>query len=85
MPAKTFIISKKANKESLKLPLKIHQKISQAFKVIKENPLAGPKLGGELGDSRKFRLGDYRIIYKFDKENSSVEVVKIEHRQGIYK
>lgn len=85
MPAKTFLISNKTNKEILKLPLQIQNKINKAFSVIKNNPIAGPKLGGELGNNYKFRVGDYRIIYQFRPKESIVSILKVEHRQGVYK
>ncbi len=85
MSAKIFTISKKANKSALKLPLEIHNKIDKAFDMIKQNPLFGVKLHGELSGYYKYRVGDYRIVYSFDAKKSTIVVVKIEHRQGIYK
>lgn len=85
MPAKIFLLSNKADKAISKFPLRIQNKIDEAFDKLKTNPLAGAKLGGELGGKYKFRIGDYRIIYKFDSKESKVEVVKIEHRQGVYR
>ena len=85
MPAKTFILSKKANKEISKLPIRIQEKIDKAFSVIKANPLAGAKLHGDLAGKYKFRIGDYRIIYAFYLKESLVEIVKVEHRQGVYR
>lgn len=85
MPAKSLIVHKSAKKNLLKLPIKIHRKIISSLDQIKQNPMAGMKLHGELGNYFKFRLGDYRIVYKFNSRESLVEVVKIEHRQGVYK
>lgn len=85
MSARNFVISKRANKEILKLPLSIQNKMNKAFGILKLNPLAGAKLQGELAGNYKFRIGDYRIVYQFNSKESKVEVVKIEHRQGVYK
>lgn len=85
MPAKFFNVAKKANKQLSRVSLKIQDKIIQNLKQLKQNPLKGAKLGGELSSNYKFRVGDYRIIYKFDAKESRVDVVKIEHRQGVYK
>lgn len=85
MPAKSLIVHKSAKKNLLKLPIKIHRKIISSLDQIKYNPTTGMKLHGELGNYFKFRLGDYRIVYKFNSKESLVEVVKIEHRQGVYK
>lgn len=85
MPAESLIIQRSAGKRLLKLPLNIHKKIISSLDRIKTEPLSGSKLGGELGGYYKFRVGDYRIVYRFDKKKGTVYVVKIEHRQGVYK
>ena len=85
MPAKHFQISKSANKQIGKLPIRIQDKINKAFDRLKTDPLSGDKLHGELKGYYKYRLGDYRIIYSFDIGNNILSVVKIEHRQGVYK
>lgn len=85
MPVKHFFLHKSAKKHLLKLPIQIHIRVVQAFDQIQINPLIGSKLEGELSHLRKLRIGDYRIIYKFDSKMSSVEIVKIEHRQGVYR
>lgn len=85
MPAKYFVLLAKADKEITKLPLLIQNKIDRAFAVLQQNPLTGVKLSGELKGYYKYRLGDYRIVYSFDKKTSTVIIAKIEHRQGVYK
>lgn len=85
MPAKFFLVDKKADKQFLKLPRNIQEKVLHAYRNLKSNPISGAKLKGELLNYYKFRIGDYRIVYKFNPKTSTVEVVKIEHRQGVYK
>ena len=85
MPAKNLIVEKPVRKKLLKLPFSVHQKIIHALSVIQENPMSGIKLQGELSNYYKFRVGDYRIIYIFNPELSLVEVIKVEHRQGVYR
>lgn len=85
MPAKSVIVEKSAKKRLLKLPLHIHKRILKALDIIAENPLAGVKLHGEMDQYYKYRIGDYRIVYEFGPKESIVSVVKIEHRQGVYK
>ena len=85
MSAKNFVIANKANKSIRKFPLWVQNKISKAFDKLKENPLTGEKMHGEISGKYKLRVGDYRIVYKFDTKQSLVEVLKVEHRQGVYK
>jgi len=85
MPAKSLVLEKPAKKRLLKLPIQIHKRVIRALETIQENPLIGVKLHGELNDYYKHRIGDYRIVYSFDSKKSTVIVVKVEHRQGVYK
>lgn len=85
MPAKAFVVYKNADKRFLKLPTHIQRRILHAYDRLKQNPVTGVKLHGELSGFYKYRLGDYRIVYTFDAKTSTVEVLTIEHRQGVYK
>lgn len=85
MPAKYLSTSKSVRKQLKKLPLHINEKVVKALNAIQENPLSGVKLHGDLKNYYKYRVGDYRIIYKFDKALSVVEILKVEHRQGVYR
>lgn len=85
MPAKFLVVERTARKKLLKLPINIHKRIIDAFDTIQKNPLIGEKLHGELKGYYKMRLGDYRIVYSFDSKTSTVQIVKLEHRQGVYK
>ncbi|OGG02775.1 hypothetical protein A2W14_06635 [Candidatus Gottesmanbacteria bacterium RBG_16_37_8] len=85
MPVKSVIIERSVRKRLPKLPLNIHRRMIKAFEDLSFNPLKGVKLFGELSEYHKLRVGDYRIIYQFDSEKSRVIIVKVEHRQGVYK
>jgi len=85
MPAKFFVTQSSAKKNLRRLPINIHKKIIKTFDKIQENPLIGVKLHGDLENYYKFRVGDYRIVYTFYRKESLVKIVKVEHRQGVYK
>lgn len=85
MSAKSIIVESAAERKFRKLPIKIHRRIIQALDVIQKNPISGEKLRGELKSYYKYRMGNYRIVYTFDKKESTVVIVKIEHRQGVYR
>lgn len=85
MPAESLIVEKPVRKRLLKLPTRIHQRIIEALDQIQANPIRGERLHGELLNYYKYGVGDYRIVYQFNPKNSLVLVVKIEHRQGVYK
>lgn len=85
MPAKALIVDKNADKRFLKLPLPIQKRVIYAYDKLKLNPISGIKLHGKLEGLYKYRLGDYRIVYMFNTKTSTVEILTIEHRQGVYK
>ena len=85
MPAKHVIIDRNADKRFLKLPRSLQKRTLNAYETLQKNPIAGVKLHGELSGFYKYRLGDYRIVYTFDPKASTVKIMTIEHRQGVYK
>ncbi len=85
MSAKYLLLEKPVQKRLHRLPLYIHKKIIKALELIKNDPTVGIKLHGELQQYFKVRIGDYRIVYSFDQKIKTVIVVKIEHRQGVYR
>ncbi len=85
MPVKHFLIDREAGKKARKLPLHVHKKVERAFARLKENPLAGIRLRGKLDFAFKYRVGDYRIVYSFEVKTKTLVVLKIEHRQGVYR
>lgn len=85
MSAKNLVIAQGADRHFLKFPKHIQKRIISAYERVKENPNIGVKLEGKLPEYYKSRVGDYRIIYFFEEKQGLVIVVKIEHRQGVYK
>lgn len=85
MPVKHFLVANRARKAAKSLPKHIQRRFLQVSHELEDNPLLGKKLHGELDSYFKYRLGDYRIIYTFNAKVSQLEIVKIEHRQGVYK
>ena len=85
MPAKNFYLRKNASKNVHKLPYHIQKRLPEALLTIRQNPVIGVKLHGELAGLYKYRLGDYRIVYTFNTKTSTVEILTIEHRQGVYR
>jgi mRNA interferase RelE/StbE len=85
MSAKNLHLAQSVDKNLSKLPKHIQAKIISSFDKIIQNPVSGIKLHGELKNYYKFRVGDYRIVYSFNTKESLVQIVKIEHRQGVYR
>lgn len=75
----------KARKELLHLPRGHRRRIEVAIDLLCENPFAGKKLKGDFHGTWALRVWPYRVIYTFDREIVRVTVIRIGHRQGVYK
>lgn len=75
-----------AIKELRDLPHEVIPKIHSAVDSLVSNPLPphSKKLTGST-DSYRIRVGDYRIVYSVYKDILVIEVVRVGHRQRIYK
>lgn len=76
------IITPKAQKQFQHLPIVEQAKIKKKLSLLKDDPLAGKKLSGELLSLRSLRAWPYRIIYYIEKD--IVFITSILHRQGAY-
>lgn len=78
-------IPKKAQKELRALPLKDQQRIVAAFEQLRLNPFTGKKLRGRYEGAWSLRVWLYRILYAVNQDTEIVLILKIGHRQGVYK
>ena len=80
-----ILLSKEAAKHLKHLPKTEQLKIKRKLLILQEDPLSGKKLSGEISGSRSLRAWPYRIVYKINLNQKSIEVTSILHRQGAYK
>lgn len=77
------VLIKKAQKSLNKFPGRDQKRIKQKLLKLEENPKREKKLSGDLDGLYSIRIWPYRAIYWIEKK--TVWVVKIQHRQGVYK
>ncbi len=41
-------------------------------------------LTGNLADFFKLRIGDYRVLYDFSREDQTITVIRVRHRRDVY-
>lgn len=75
----------RAEKELNKLPQRDYYRIITALVGLAIDPFVGKKLEGKYKDCYSLRVWPYRIIYQINKKELLVFVIRIGHRQGIYK
>ncbi len=72
-------------KELSKLPKNECYKILLALTELSKNPFLGKKLKGEFKNQHSLRVWPYRIIYQIQKNDLLILIVRIGHRQEVYK
>jgi len=81
----TIRFEKRAKKDLYKIPQQYQKRIFSVLPILQLNPYVGKKLEGELKDYFGYRVWPYRIIYKIFKKILLIFIVRIGHRQGVYK
>lgn len=78
-------IKSSAVKALKKIAIKERERIVAAIDALASNPAAGGVLKGEFSGLRRLRVGDYRIVYEVDDGELLVLVIRVGHRQGVYR
>jgi len=78
-------VKKKALKEIAALPHKEQARIILAMDNLREDPFVGKKLRGEFDGAWSLRVWPYRIMYTISQKTVTVTVLRVGHRQGVYR
>ena len=84
MVIKTYLYNN-VEKNLKRLPRIITERFYKTLDLLKNDPLAGIPLKGTLKGYRKYRIGDYRIVYRYHSKEKALIIYRIESRQGAYK
>lgn len=81
----TVIISKAVEKQILRLPSPVIDRVRDRLAELEENPRPPgvQKLHGR--DAWRVRVGDYRIVYEIQDERLVVIVIRVAHRREVYR
>lgn len=83
------IISKRAQKQLIKLSVLIREKIAEHIAKLSQNPndptLDIKALTNDPEAKLRLRVGNYRVKYNRDDGIQIIDVVRIGHRKEIYK
>jgi addiction module RelE/StbE family toxin len=80
---KSVKLSNQAIKAVEKADPPLKDTIKRAIQEIAANPLIGLPLLGLLKGLRRYRVGKYRIVYRFTEE--VLEIVSVNHRKDAYR
>jgi mRNA-degrading endonuclease RelE of RelBE toxin-antitoxin system len=74
--------------QAAKLISKVHPEIKKmvrsALEELRKNPFSGDDLQEELSGFKSYKPGRYRILYKFNADDNSVDVYYVGHRRDVY-
>ena len=86
MPKYKISFRSSAAKEFKKLPLKIQQRIANKVEQLGIEPrISGvSKLKGS-DNLYRYRVGEYRIVYKIDDLKQKIILTRIRHRKDVYR
>ena len=54
--------------------------LAENFEATKLTALTGPEQG-----QFRLRVGDYRVVYAFDRNKREIEVYRVRHRREVYR
>jgi mRNA interferase RelE/StbE len=77
----------KAEKFYARADATLARKLAACFSLLEADPTRHPnikRLVGPLKGFHRFRLGDYRILYRINAAKKTVYVVRIAHRKEAY-
>lgn len=82
----TVKFTKGAKRQLRKLPLDVQERIRAKINDLKIEPRPSgvKKLKGEE-NSYRIRIGDYRVVYEIEDDILKVTVVRVKHRNEVYK
>ena len=78
-------LARRAAKQLEDLPAEVRSRVVAALRAIQDDPGQGVKLLGPLAGSRRYRVGDYRIVYRVNPRRRAVIVENIRHRSYAYR
>lgn len=69
----------------VRLNRKVGEQIAKAIDRIAANPELGDFLKGEWKGYRKYRSGNYRVIYRIEHDKLIVYIITIDDRKEVYR
>ena len=79
-----LLYSETTRRQVAKLHPEIKSVTRSRLDMLRKDPFAGRRLERELSGYRSLRAGRFRIIYKVNEENESLEIHYVGHRKDIY-
>lgn len=79
------LLTRRAGKDVKSLSVEYLEKVKNALRILSEKPLKGEALLGKYKGLRRYRVGDFRIVYEANLKTRCITVIKIKHRKDVYR
>lgn len=79
------VLSRIAERDLQKVDKENKPRIFAALFDLKKDPYLGKKLKGKFSECYSLRVSQYRIIYKIYKTKSTILIIRVGPRQGVYR
>ena len=80
-----LFLSKKSEKEIRGLEPNNLKRVIESFEKIEKNTFIGKKLKGKLDGFYSVKVWPFRIVYKIIKNKSDILIIRVDHRNQVYK
>jgi mRNA interferase RelE/StbE len=78
-------ITKRAKKDIDSLTAQTKKRCAEAVRVLVDNPMRGESLKGEFHGLRRYRVGNFRIVYEISAGNDLITIHAVKHRRDVYR
>jgi mRNA interferase RelE/StbE len=81
------ILTREALRTYRKAETPLVRKLNRSFDILSINPYSHPnikKLTGTLRGRFRYRVGDWRVVYRIDEKTKQVIILVIAHRSDVY-
>jgi mRNA interferase RelE/StbE len=83
--AATQVASRQFDEDYFRLPAGIQHRVQQHIDLMGSRLAAFPHYRMTGSDGFRLRVGDYRVIYRFDLTRGEIYLVAIGHRREVYR
>lgn len=77
-------VTNRFRKDERKLDSKTRDRMYGIVAQVAEDPYSYKELKGELKNLRSARFGDFRIIYRINERQKTIELIAVGHRGSVY-
>jgi len=84
-PTYRLVYTREFARQIRRLDRHVKGQIEKALEKIRLDPTLGKKLTGILADRWSFRSGDYRILYRIQRDQLVILVLTVGHRKDVYR